>query len=158
MFNDLKYLQIAIKQAQIALQNGEMPVGAVFVVKNYPQRGDVFITKAYNKTSKNNNNSSHAEILAINKMCKKLNTNNFYGIDATIFTTLEPCLMCYGFIGLNKIQNLIFGLKNEKFGFLANAKNTSQYNVNYLHGFYEKEIKSLMSDFFAKSRNLKPIK
>jgi len=155
MFEGEKYLKIAIKQAQIALQKGEMPVGAVFILKNYPSNGDVFITKAHNKTAGQNSNLAHAEILAINKMCKKLGINNFYGLDATIFTTLEPCLMCYGFIGLSKISQIIFGVRNEKFGFLNNVKTLGplpQYNTHYLYGFCESQITKLMGSFFEKNR------
>jgi tRNA(adenine34) deaminase len=176
MFEHGRYLDIAINEAKKAWLKNNVPVGAVFVVKisqddvkrlqkinkSLKLISGIYITKGYNKvydSSKTCFIINHAEIVAINKMVKKLGICNFNSINASIYTTLEPCVMCAGFIGLSKIKNVIFCLRDEKFGFLNNLNNQSnlphllslnQYNFNYFYGFKTELIRPMISNFFVR--------
>ena len=150
------YINLAIKQSLKAQQNCDIPIGAVCVVQNYPYKGVLTITTGYNKVYNGNCQSKHAEVIAIKKMTQKLGITNFNNIEATVYSTLEPCLMCYGFISLCKIQNIIFGIRDEKFGFINNTKQNpsghNNYKPQYLYGFEEQKIHAIMQGFFKNKR------
>jgi len=93
---------LAICEAKKAYRKGEIPVGAVLV------KGDRLISKAHNLTSKNP--LFHAEILAIQKADPEEVR------DSTLYSTLEPCIMCSGALVLAKIREVVFAVPNEKFG------------------------------------------
>lgn len=105
----------AIKQANKAYIIGDVPVGAVILKDNK------IISKAYNKKEKQKNVIKHAEIIAIEKACKKLKTWHLDGCE--IYTTMEPCLMCFGAIEQSRIKKIVYGVKNDNFGF------SSKYNI-----------------------------
>lgn len=105
----------AIKQANKAYIIGDVPVGAVILKDNK------IISKAYNKKEKQKNAIKHAEIIAIEKACKKLKTWHLDGCE--IYTTMEPCLMCFGAIEQSRIKKIVYGVKNDNFGF------SSKYNI-----------------------------
>ena len=96
----MNYMNIAFKEAMKALKNNDIPVGAVIVKK------DKIISKSYNKKEKSGNSLYHAEILAINKACKKLNSKNLS--DCEIYVTLEPCMMCYYAIAEARIEKVYY--------------------------------------------------
>ena len=104
--NKEKFMIEAYKQAQIAKSKGEVPIGAVIVLDNK------IIARGYNKREKTQNAVNHAEIIAINKACKKLNSWRLDNCE--IYVTLEPCLMCYGAILNARIKELYFGAKDNK--------------------------------------------
>ena len=97
------YMRIAINEAKKALKEDEVPIGAVIV-----KDGKV-ISKAYNKREKSQNAICHAEILAIEKACKKLKSWRLDG--AEIYVTLEPCPMCAGAIANARIEKLVYAAK-----------------------------------------------
>lgn len=102
------FIDIALKEAEKAYKKGEVPVGAVVVKDNK------VISKAHNQRITKNNALYHAEMLAIEKACKKLKTWRLD--DAILYTTLEPCLMCAGAIMQARIKKVIFCSKDEKGG------------------------------------------
>ena len=104
------FMKIALQQAQKAYLQDEVPIGAVIV---NPDTGKV-IAKAYNKTEHGNNPTAHAEITAINKACKKLNSKRLWNLD--LYVTLEPCTMCAAAISFARIRRLIFGAIDTKGG------------------------------------------
>lgn len=108
-------MNLALKQALKAYKKQEVPIGAI-VVKN----GKI-ISKAYNKKENKQITTKHAEIIAIERACKKLKTWHLDGCE--IYTTMEPCLMCYGAIEQSRISKIYYGLKNMNFGF------KSKYNI-----------------------------
>lgn len=110
---EIEFMNLAFKEARLALQENEVPVGAVVVYD-----GKV-VAKAHNKTNQNNSCIDHAEILAIKKAMKKLKTNRLD--DCNIFVTLEPCLMCSGAISLAHIKKVFYAAKDEKFGSLISS-------------------------------------
>lgn len=105
-----EYMKIALKMAQKAAEQDEVPVGAVVV---NPQTGKI-IAKAYNKSAHNGDATAHAEILAIQKACKKLQTSRLWDMD--MYVTLEPCTMCAAAISFARIAHLYFGASDEKGG------------------------------------------
>lgn len=108
-------MNLALKQALKAYKKQEVPIGAI-VIKN----GKI-ISKAYNKKENKQITTKHAEIIAIERACKKLKTWHLDGCE--IYTTMEPCLMCYGAIEQSRISKIYYGLKNMNFGF------KSKYNI-----------------------------
>lgn len=109
------FMNLALKQALKAYKKQEVPIGAI-IVKN----GKI-ISKAYNKKENKQITTKHAEIIAIERACKKLKTWHLEGCE--IYTTMEPCLMCYGAIEQSRISKIYYGLKNMNFGF------KSKYNI-----------------------------
>lgn len=109
------FMNLALKQALKAYKKQEVPIGTI-VVKN----GKI-ISKAYNKKENKQITTKHAEIIAIERACKKLKTWHLDGCE--IYTTMEPCLMCYGAIEQSRISKIYYGLKNMNFGF------KSKYNI-----------------------------
>lgn len=109
------FMNLALKQALKAYKKQEVPIGAI-VVKN----GKI-ISKAYNKKENKQITTKHAEIIAIERACKKLKT--WHLDECEIYTTMEPCLMCYGAIEQSRISKIYYGLKNMNFGF------KSKYNI-----------------------------
>ncbi|MEG1751872.1 MAG: nucleoside deaminase [Clostridia bacterium] len=102
-------MQLAIKQAEIALNLGEVPIGAVIVDIN----GKI-IAKAYNSREKTKNAVNHAEILAIQKACKKF--KDWRLLNCTMYVTQQPCPMCMGAITNARIKCVVFGSKNLNLG------------------------------------------
>ena len=96
MNNKEKYMKVALKEAQKAFDKDEVPIGAV-IVKN----GKV-IARAYNKREEKNMATAHAEVLAINKACKKFDAWRLN--DCDIYVTCEPCPMCFGAVHLSRIK------------------------------------------------------
>ena len=142
------YMSIALKEAKKAYNIGDIPVGAV-IVKN-----DKIIAKAYNKKNKMKDPTCHAEILAIKKACRKVGDFRLEG--ASIYITLEPCVMCYGAILSARIDNIYFGASDNKFS-INELKNHVQFNhqAKIEGGVMEKQCSELLSDFFKKLRSEK---
>lgn len=136
---DKYYMDIALKEAKKALKCGEVPVGAIIVKSNK------IISKAYNKKEKSMNAIKHAEIIAISKASKKL--KNWRLDDCTIYVTMEPCMMCCGAIEQSRISKIVYGTKNENYGYTEHLK-----NVQIISQVCEKKCKNLIQSFFQKRR------
>lgn len=144
-----QYMKQAIKQAQIAFRADEVPVGAIIVKDN------VVISRAYNKRENKQNALYHAEILAIDKACKKLNT--FRLNDCVMYVTLEPCPMCAGAIINARLKKVVFGAYDPKRGCVGSIYNLLEdkrfnHNPQVQGGVMEKECSQILSDFFSKKR------
>ena len=133
------YMNIAIKEAKKAYKYEEVPVGAV-VVKN-----NKIIAKAFNKKEKTKNVIKHAEIIVIEKACKKI--KNWRLDDCEIYITMEPCMMCSGAIQQSRIKKIIYGVKNENYGYTDQLK-----NIEIISQVCEKECRDLVQSFFKKRR------
>lgn len=143
------YMKEALKEAKKAYLNDDVPVGAIIVKNNK------IIARAYNKKQKNGIATEHAEILAINKACKKLKTWRLN--DCTMYISLEPCLMCAGAIIQSRISKIVYACKNEKFGYvnsidsvLNNKKNNHQVIIET--GLLHSESQKLLRSFFKNKR------
>ena len=133
------YMKKAILQAKKALKKGEVPVGAVIVKNNK------IISQAYNKREKKNDVTKHAEIVAISKACKKL--KNWRLDDCILYVTMEPCMMCSGAIEQSRIKKVVYGIKNENYGYTKKIK-----NIKIVSNLCENECKMLVQSFFKKRR------
>ncbi|HAJ77505.1 MAG TPA: tRNA-specific adenosine deaminase [Clostridiales bacterium] len=151
--NDKKFMKLAIKEAQKALKNDEVPVGCVIA------KDDKVVAKGYNKKEKLHCSVYHAEIVAIEKICKKIGDwrlNDGY----TIYVTMEPCAMCAGAIINHRIKNVVIGITEPNFGacgsgidILNNASLNTKTNVKT--GVLAEDCKTLLQSFFEKKRKLK---
>jgi tRNA(adenine34) deaminase len=142
-------MRIALQEAEKALGKDEVPIGAVIVDID----GSV-ISKAYNVVESKHSQTEHAEILAIKKAGKKLESWRLNG--CKIYITLEPCSMCMSAILLSRIGVVIFGADSPKFGFkLDKSKNFEIYNspIVIKSGVCSEEAERLLKLFFKKKRN-----
>ena len=146
------FMKEAIKQAKKAENIDETPIGAVIVHKGK------IIARGYNKRETKKNSLCHAEIIAINKACKKLGGWRLPECD--IYVTLEPCPMCAGAIISSRIDNLYFGAFDKKSGCAGSTtdlftKNLFNHNVNVVGGLMENKCAEILKNFFKKLRQKK---
>jgi len=145
-----KFMNASIKEAKKALREGEVPVGAVIVVSNN------IISSAFNQSISHADPTAHAEILAIRKACKSI--GNYRLSSASIYTTLEPCAMCYGAIVHARISNLVFGAYDSKTGVCGSSFNLHEkeffnHTPKIIGGVLEKDCSTMLKDFFKGRRN-----
>ena len=140
------YMQLALQQARRAYEENEVPVGAIIV-----QQGRI-IAKAYNQTEKLNDSTAHAEILALTTAYSFLGSK--YLPDATLYVTVEPCLMCSGALYWGKIKEIVFGAHDDKNSYrkVAGDNNPFHPKTNLIGGVLEDECAILMKSFFAARR------
>ena len=141
MKNDEYYMKEALKQANIAYKKDEVPIGCIIV-----KEGKI-ISRSYNQKTLKNIATYHAEILAINKACKKLNT--WYLDNCTLYTTVEPCLMCTGAIIQSRISKVVYGTKNESFGHISKM---NHLKIEVKSNILKKECSSILTKFFKEKR------
>ena len=152
IMNDKKYMLLALKEAQKAYNNGDVPVGCVIVLN------DKVIARAHNIRHIKNVAMGHAEIVAIQKACKKL--NSWMLEDATIYVTLEPCLKCAGAILNARIKRLVYATQEPKFGAIESVINVFE-NTKFNHqieiekNVLKEESSTLLKTFFKELRNKK---
>ena len=145
---------MAYKQAEKAKEKDEVPIGAVIV-----KDGKV-LSKGYNLVENTNKATAHAEIIAIEKACKKLKSWRLDG--AEIYVTLEPCAMCAGAIANARIKKVYFGAYERKSG-CAESKypvlsdNGLNHSVEYEGGIMEEECASLIKKYFSEKRKAKSL-
>lgn len=149
---DERFMKEALRQAKKAADIGETPVGAVIV------RGGEIISRGYNRRETKKNALGHAEIIAINKACKKLGGWRLPKCD--MYVTLEPCPMCAGAIINSRIENVFFGAFDKKSGCAGSSVNLFEHglfnhNVNVSGGIMEKECSEILSAFFKELRRKK---
>src|SRR5437868_8452149 len=106
--SDEHYMQQALNEAHKALENEEVPVGAVIVMN------DKIISRGYNLVEKLNDSTAHAEIIALTSAYNFLGSK--YLPEATLYVTIEPCLMCAGALYWSKIKRIVYGADDEKNG------------------------------------------
>ena len=125
-----EFINEAFKEAQKAYKRDEVPVGAV-IVKN----GKI-IARGYNQKEKSKNAIKHAEIIAIEKACKKLKNWHLDGCE--LYVTLEPCLMCCGAIIQSRIKKIYYGVKSDRFGYVESVDKLFNKNTHVME-----EVKNL---------------
>jgi tRNA(adenine34) deaminase len=139
------FMRQALVQAQRAFDVDEVPVGAVVVM-----HGKI-IAKAYNQVQLLKDVTAHAEILAITSACEQLQEK--YLTEATLYITLEPCLMCAGALYWNKIGHIVFGATDEKNSYRrVSEKNPFHPSTTITGGILAAECAALMTDFFKAKR------
>lgn len=140
MYN--KYMNVAISEAKKALENGEIPVGAVIVKDN------IVIAKAHNTREENQNALEHAEVNAIKKACEYLNNWRLENCD--MYVTMEPCPMCCGAILQSRIKNVYYGAYSKDNGCMGTVVNLPKLlknsSLTVYGGIMEDECTALLTD------------
>jgi tRNA(adenine34) deaminase len=147
--NDQEWMRYAIRLAQRAEQQGEVPVGALVVYDNR------CLAEGWNQPIQNHDPTAHAEIHAIRKAGQLL--HNYRLIDCTLYVTLEPCVMCMGAIAHSRVKRLVFGAFDPKRGAVCNALQLSNapflnHHIEWQGGILEADCSSLLTDFFKAKR------
>lgn len=145
-YSDEYYMKQALTQAQQAFDEDEVPVGAVIVVSNK------IIARGYNQVEKLNDCTAHAEIIALTSAFNYLGSK--YLMDATIYITVEPCLMCAGALYWSKIGKVVYGTSDEKNGYLHITRNISPFHpkTELVKGILHEDCAGLMRSFFKLKR------
>jgi len=143
---DEQYMRQAIKEAQKAFDKDEVPVGAVLVMNNQ------IIARAHNQVELLNDSTAHAEILALTTAYNFLGSK--YLPDATLYITVEPCLMCSGALYWSKIGRIVFGASDDKNSYRRVAGNNNPFHpkTEISGGLLGEECGKLMKDFFRSKR------
>ena len=146
---DQQYMRMAIEQAQLAAQSGEVPVGAVLV-----KDGQV-ISKAFNKPIANHDPSAHAEMLALREAA--LAEENYRIPGCTLYVTLEPCAMCSGAMLHARIDRVVYGASDPKTGAAGSvldifASKQINHQTSVEGGIMSEECGQLLRDFFKGRR------
>lgn len=144
MENDIRYMQLALAEAQKAFAMGEVPVGCVIVAE-----GQV-IGRGHNLTETLADVTAHAEMQAITAAANTLGGK--YLSQCTLYVTVEPCVMCAGAIGWAQIKRVVYGASDEKRGFTVFAPKALHSKCTVSSGILETECRELMQLFFAQKR------
>ena len=151
--NDTYFVKKALKLAEQAFEQGEVPVGAV-VVKD----GEI-IGEGYNLRESNGSVIAHAEIVAIEQACRVLGTWRLSG--CTLYVTMEPCPMCAGALINSRISRVVYGCEDAAAGCLGSVINFNSYPFNHsfetVSGICAEESSELLSKFFKNRRDTKRI-
>lgn len=137
-------MSLALKQAERALEEDEIPVGAVVVCQGK------IVAKAYNQTEMLTDVTAHAEMLAITSAAQTIGSK--YLKDCTLYVTLEPCLMCAGAIYWAQLGRLVFGASEDKRGFLSQGKSVLHPKTEVTEGILAEESTLLLKEFFSMRR------
>ncbi|MGZ8151490.1 MAG: tRNA adenosine(34) deaminase TadA [Methylovulum sp.] len=146
---DEAWIRYAIRLAQRAEAQGEVPVGAVIVKNNE------CLAEGWNSPIARHDPTAHAEIMAVREAGRIL--QNYRLIDATLYVTLEPCVMCMGAISHARIKRLVFGAFDGKRGAVCNALSLTDadflnHRISWDGGVLEAECSDLLRDFFRVRR------
>jgi tRNA(adenine34) deaminase len=145
---DEQYMRLAIKEAETAYAKDEVPIGAILVV------GDKIIARSHNQVELLNDSTAHAEILALTTAYNALGSK--YVPNATLYVTVEPCLMCCGALYWSKIGKIVFGAPDDKNSYRKYTGDTNPFHPKtiLLGGVLQDECAALMKTFFKAKRDL----
>jgi tRNA(adenine34) deaminase len=143
---DEQYMRLALREAATAYEKDEVPVGAILVI------GDKIIARSHNQVELLNDSTAHAEILSLTTAYNALGSK--YVPDATLYVTLEPCLMCSGALHWSKIGRIVFGAYDEKNGYKKYTGDINPFHpkTELVGGVLEEECAALMKSFFKAKR------
>lgn len=144
VYSDEHFMQEALKQAQIAYDEGEIPVGAIVVCQNK------IIARAYNQTERLNDVTAHAEMLAITSAANFLGGK--YLKDCTLYVTLEPCGMCAGALHWSQLSKLVFAQEDLHRGYRKINPDMIHPKTEVKSGLHASSAKHLLDTFFDKLR------
>ena len=149
MSQDIKWMKIAINEAKLAMDENEIPVGAVLVKNN------TLIAQSHNQSINKNDPTAHAEIEILRKAGAQLKNYRLTG--STLYVTLEPCAMCFGAMIHARIERIVFGAYDPKTGVCGscinlNDKNFFNHKISIKGGVLEKESSELIRLFFKSRR------
>lgn len=137
-------MKIALKEARLAAEKHEVPIGAIIVC------GDQIIAKAHNQTEMLNDITAHAEMLALSAAMEAMSSK--YLPDCSLYVSLEPCVMCAGAIGLSQIKRVIYAAKDSKRGYTRCQIPIFHKQTVVSQGICETEAAQLLQRFFKERR------
>ena len=143
---DEYYMMQAIKEARRAFEEDEIPIGAVVVVN------EKIIARGHNMTERLKDPTAHAEMIALTSAFNYLGSK--YLPDATLYVTVEPCLMCAGAIYWSKLGKIVYGADDEKSGYKKTTGANWPFHpkTELIRGVLKDECAKLMQDFFKNKR------
>jgi tRNA(adenine34) deaminase len=146
---DERFMNLALNEARRAFKDDEVPVGCVVI------HDGIIIGKGYNRTESLNDPTAHAEILAITAAAESLGSWRLNG--CTIYSTLEPCIMCAGALVLSRAERLVFGAPDPKFGGCVSLYQIIQdtrlnHRMALTMGVLKDDCAGIMQEFFQKKR------
>jgi tRNA(adenine34) deaminase len=141
---DELYMRKALQEAELAYEEGEIPIGAVIVCQ------DRVISRAHNLTETLHDVTAHAEMQAITAAANQLGGK--YLKDCTLYVTVEPCVMCAGALGWSQMSRVVYGASDEKRGYEKYAPHAMHPKCEITRGVLEEECRSLMQRFFKAKR------
>lgn len=144
IYDDIYFMKIAIKEAEKAAEEDEVPVGAVIVCNGR------IIAKAHNMTERLNDVTCHAEIQAITSAANS--TGGKYLNECTLYVTVEPCTMCAGAIGWAQLGRLVYGADDTKRGYTLIAPNALHPKTKVTKGIEAETCSAIMRGYFKKKR------
>ena len=146
---DEKWMSLCLKEANAALENGEIPVGAAIV------RDGALLSLSHNLCENEKDATAHAECLAISRACRELGSWRLSG--CTLYVTLGPCPMCAGAAVNARVKRIVFGAKNPRMGACESLLKLQSYPLEVTPvcegGVMAEDSLELMRDFFSKKRN-----
>ena len=146
LFSDESFMREALKEARQALEENEIPIGAVIVCDNW------IIARAHNLTERLNDVTAHAEMQAFTAAANYLGGK--YLTDCTLFVTIEPCAMCAGAAFWTQIGRVVYGARDEKRGYTLLAAPVLHPRTQVTSGVLEEDCAAFMREFFRKKRHL----
>jgi tRNA(adenine34) deaminase len=140
------FMKLALREAENAFSQGEVPVGAIVVINNR------VISRGYNMVEKLKDPTAHAEMIALTSAFNSMGSK--YLQDATLYVTVEPCLMCAGALHWSKIGKIVWGAEDVKNGHQLYTENRNPFHpkTQILSGLLAEEAASLMKAFFQEKR------
>ena len=141
---DERYMRMALEEAHRALEEDEVPVGAIVVCKG------AVVGRGHNMTEALADVTAHAEMQAITAAAQTLGGK--YLTDCTLYVTVEPCLMCAGAIGWSQLPRIVYGASDPKRGYSRMASAPFHPKAKVTAGVLADECSALMKDFFARKR------
>ena len=141
-------MKLALEEAERAFSEGEVPIGAVIV------KDGVVVGRGHNQVERLKDPTAHAEIIAITSATSTLNNWRLKG--CTIYVTVEPCPMCAGALILSRIDRVVYGVDDKKFGALGSVFDIAKYRFNHKFdvekGVLAREAEELLKAFFSQIR------
>ena len=136
----------ALREAKKAFEDDEIPIGAVVVMN------EKIIARGHNMTERLNDPTAHAEMIALTSAFNMLGSK--YLIDATLYVTVEPCLMCAGALYWSKVARIVYGADDEKNGYKRVTATNWPFHpkTELVRGVMQMECAALMKDFFKNKR------
>ncbi len=144
MYTDEFFMREALKESRKAFEIGEIPVGAVVVVKNR------IIARAHNQTEKLTDATAHAEMIAVTAAANYVGSK--YLTECTMYVTLEPCVMCAGALHWVQLQKLVYGASDIQRGYSLINASLLHPKTEVVRGIMADESKSLIDAFFRQIR------
>ncbi len=143
---DEQYMRLAIREAEAAYAKDEVPIGAILVM------GEKIIARSHNQVELLNDSTAHAEILSLTTAYNALGSK--YVPDATLYVTIEPCLMCCGALYWSKIGKVVFGAPDDKNSYQKFTGDTNPFHPKtiVIGGVLQEECAALMKGFFKGKR------